>query len=229
MFFVGEEAGIINGMISLPEDASKHIVQVLRMKVSEKLELTNGAGSVLTAEIIDAHKRNCTVRVVAENSISRSERQVCIAISLLKNASRFEWFLEKATELGVAEIIPLLCARTEKQHFRYDRMKQIVVSAMLQSKQAWLPVLREPTSFSEVIPHSSYTTKLIAHCVDEDKHSITEAWNKSSVQILIGAEGDFTKEEIMLAMQDNYIPVSIGKTRLRSETAGVVAAAVLCL
>ncbi|MCW3107455.1 MAG: rRNA ((1498)-N(3))-methyltransferase [Segetibacter sp.] len=216
-------------ILTLNEDTSKHVVQVLRMKVDERLQLTDGAGNLLTAQILDEHKKKCTVKIIERQVIARKQREVCVAISLLKNASRFEWFLEKATEIGVTEIIPLLCERTEKQHFRYDRMKQIVISAMMQSKQAWLPVLHEPTMISKIIQGSNYDTKLIAHCEEEMKTSVTDFRKQPSVQILIGPEGDFTRDEISLALANKYEPVSLGETRLRTETAGVVSATILCV
>lgn len=216
-------------ILTLNEETSKHVVQVLRMKLSEKLQLTDGAGNLLTAEILDEHKKKCTVKIVERKFIKKKQKEVSVAISLLKNASRFEWFLEKATEIGVTEIIPLLCERTEKQHFRYERIKQILISAMMQSKQTWLPVLHEPTIFSKVITSSVYQTRLIAHCEDETKQSIKDFLGNDSIQVLIGPEGDFSQNEISFALENNYQPVSLGDTRLRTETAGVVAATLLCV
>jgi len=160
----------------------------------------------------------------------QSEKKITIAISPVKNASRFEWFLEKATEIGVSEIIPLICNRTEKQHFRYDRMKGILISAMLQSQQCWLPVLQEPVKFDKFILNEHTGQKFIAHCEDENsKLPLTNKLINHSTNklILIGPEGDFTTEEIGLALKNNFIPVALGETRLRTETAGVVAAAIL--
>lgn len=215
-------------ILTLNEDTSRHVVQVLRMKLREKLQLTDGAGNLLTAEILDEHTKKCTVKIIDRKYVARKEQQVCIAISLLKNASRFEWFLEKATEIGVTEIVPLLCDRTEKQHFRYERMKQILISAMMQSKQVWMPVLHQPTPVSK-LSSGSYKVKLVAHCEDEIKKSIADFRKQPSVQILIGPEGDFTTEEILRALDNQYQPVSLGETRLRAETAGVVAATILCV
>ena len=213
----------------LDEDTSRHVVQVLRMKPKETLQLTNGAGTLLTAEIVEDHKKKCTVAVTDIVHFPKKKQIVSVAISLLKNASRFEWFLEKATEIGVSEIMPMLCERTEKQHFRYDRMQQILISAMMQSKQVWLPVLHPPRPFSEAVISSLCETKLVAHCLEENKLSIADFRHSSSVQVLIGPEGDFSKEEISFALHHSYKPVSLGNTRLRAETAGVVAATVLCV
>lgn len=216
-------------ILTLNEETSKHAVQVLRIKPSERLQLTDGAGNLLTAEILDDHKKKCTVKIVKRTFVEKKQKEVSVAVSLLKNAGRFEWFLEKATETGVTEIIPLLCERTEKQHFRHERMKQIMISAMMQSKQTWLPVLQEPTVLSKVITSSVYQTKLIAHCQNEAKQSIKNFAPGASTQVLIGPEGDFTDAEISSALQNKYVPVTLGSTRLRTETAGVVAAAVLCI
>src|SRR4051812_25211151 len=176
-------------IITLNEDTSKHVVQVLRMKPSEQLQLTDGCGNILTAKIVDDHKKRCTVQVIENKLVAKKKEEISIAISLLKNNSRFEWFLEKATEIGVTEIIPLICERTEKQHFRYERMQQIVISAMMQSKQVWLPVLREPNPITKIISSSAHETKLIAHCEDDRKTSLANLRKSLSAQILIGPEG----------------------------------------
>jgi 16S rRNA (uracil1498-N3)-methyltransferase len=216
--------------IMLDEDTSRHIVSVLRMKEGEKLNLTDGKGSLIRCEISNAHKKHCEVSILTSVINHPPTKHICIAISLLKNTNRFEWFLEKAIEIGVNEIIPLICERTEKQKFRYDRMKGICVSAMLQSQQTWLPVLHEPVRFLKM-PIDKYADhqKLIAHCDEGAKHQLTNQLINQSTIICIGPEGDFTKEEISFALQNNFIPVSLGETRLRTETAGVVAAALLKL
>lgn len=211
----------------LSEETSKHCVQVLRMKETEKLQLTDGLGNLLTAEIIVANKKNSVVEVLEKNNHLHHFRKISIAISLLKNASRFEWFLEKATEIGVSEIIPIISKRTERQHFRFDRMNNILIAAMLQSRQVFLPLLHEPISFDEMVKKSVYQSKLIAHCEEDKKQSIFELAINSNTQILIGPEGDFTQEEIMMALQHHYQPVTLGNTRLRTETAGIVAATLL--
>ena len=218
-----------NTVLILSEDTSKHCVQVLRMKAGDRMQLINGKGSLYTASIMNADKKHCSVRI-QETSYQRQEgRKVSIAISLLKNASRWEWFLEKAVEIGIQEIIPLLCERTEKQHYKQDRAQGIVVSAMLQSRQVWLPLLHQPTTLAEAISNSySLTQKLIAHCLDDgSKISLQQLSIQESTQIMIGPEGDFTTDEIALALEHRYQPVSLGSTRLRSETAGVVASALL--
>lgn len=230
LFFI-KEISPSESYISLNEETSKHIVQVLRMKIGEPLLLTDGRGNLLTCEISDAQKKKCVVKVQELRHKAQVTRKISIAISLLKNANRFEWFLEKATELGIAEIIPTICLRTEKQHFRYDRMKNILISAMLQSQQVWLPSLKEPMQFNEIILHANHSQKFIAHCINDVKVSLSDAMNTSTSSqiILIGPEGDFTNEEIGNAFKNHFVPVALGETRLRTETAGIVAAAILSM
>lgn len=218
--------------IILGEDTSRHIVQVLRMKKGEVLNLTDGKGNLLTSFIIDDHKKHCVVSVQNSTFTSPDPRKVSIGISLLKNSSRFEWFLEKATEIGINDIIPLICHRTEKQKFRGDRMRNILTSAMLQSQQTWLSVLHEPVSFDLVFRQQEIadtSQKFIAHCIETEKKDLSDLLDKSLLSqiILIGPEGDFTKEEVEFAMQNHFVPVSLGATRLRTETAGIVAATLL--
>ena len=218
--------------LTLEEDTSKHVVQVLRMKVDEQLLLTDGKGTKAIATIIDDNRKRCTVKLSDVTQEQPREVSVSIGISLVKNASRFEWFLEKATEIGVTEIIPLLCDRTEKEKFRHDRLQSILISAMLQSQQCWLPVLHQPTAVDKVINEATPQNKFIAHCLPEKKQQLTSYHSSliahhSSI-ILIGPEGDFTEAEIESALQQGFEPVALGNTRLRTETAGMVAATLLC-
>lgn len=218
--------------IVLDEDTSKHVVQVLRMQKGERLLLTDGLGKRAEAEIVDDNRKRCTVKIILTETEAEKQHRVSIGISLIKNASRFEWFLEKATEIGVREIIPLICERTEKEKFRHDRMKNIVISAMLQSQQCWLPVLHEPEAFEKIVATSRHQQKFIAHCLPEKKQSLPH-YSPLLVDyaslILIGPEGDFTPNEIQRALQNNFQPVALGETRLRTETAGIVAATLLCI
>jgi 16S rRNA (uracil1498-N3)-methyltransferase len=220
--------------IVLDEDNSRHIIQVLRMQKGEQLQLTDGRGRLLTATILDDHKKKCRVRVDETVLQPARRRKVTIGMALLKNASRYEWFLEKATEIGVTGIIPLLSDRTEKQHFRQDRMQNILVSALLQSQQTWLPVLYPPTRVEEVIRQAKQEQRLIAHCLEEGgRRSLAELVHSTDAMteqlILVGPEGDFTKPEIARALEHGFLPVTLGETRLRTETAGVAAAALMCI
>lgn len=231
-FFYNETIGQDSKTLVLNEETSKHVVQVLRMKTRERLQLTDGKGNLFSTEIIDDHKKRTEVKIISSTLLGQPPKKITIAISLLKNASRFEWFLEKATEIGVTEIIPLLCTRTEKQHFRYERMKGILISAMLQSQQAWLPLLRQPIAFYDLAFEEFVTQdKFVAHCIEEEERKLLEhqAFTAPGQVIMIGPEGDFTKQEIAISLKNNFIPVTLGENRLRTETAGIVAATLLQL
>ncbi len=223
------EPGLSNtpGHFTLSEESSRHCIQVLRMKTGAQLLLTNGKGLSVTAEIVSEDKRKTVVLPAEPVYTALPAKKISIGISLLKNTSRFEWFLEKATEIGVAEIQPIVSKRTEHTRFRMDRMNGILIAAMLQSQQYWLPKLHEPVSFGEIISRPAMAQQLIAYCGEGDKNFIRQLPAASEIRMLIGPEGDFTPDEIELALQNSYIPVSLGETRLRTETAGIVAAALL--
>ncbi len=229
-FFYKEDLVALSTDVVLDEATSKHIVQVLRMQNGEQLQLTNGKGNLFAAEIKDDNRKKCAVTILKTTNYQLPTTNITIAISLIKNNTRFEWFLEKATEIGVTEIIPFICERTEKTAFKLERMKSILVSAMLQSQQCWLPVLHEPVKFATFVNQAKQEQKFIAHCEDENKKVplSLQISNSSNQLILIGPEGDFTKQEIKLALQNNFIAVALGDTRLRTETAGIVAATLLC-
>ena len=228
--FFAENIAINAPRVTLDEGNSKHIIQVLRMRQGDALSLTDGKGNVFIGNIFDEHKKACVVTIQEHAFQASSSRTSTIAISLVKNAARFEWFLEKAVETGISNIVPLLCERTEKAHFRYDRMQQIMISTMLQSRQAWLPVLAEPVKFKDWLPAHNNTVKCIAHCIDEAKQSFRQTTDSNDdITICIGPEGDFTEQEITLALQHAFKPVSLGNTRLRTETAGIAAAVLLAI
>ncbi|MEO8582531.1 MAG: RsmE family RNA methyltransferase [Flavitalea sp.] len=243
-FFYAENTPDEGRECMLDEETSKHIVQVLRMKIGEQLRLTDGKGNSSIAEILVAHKKQSAVKIITSSFSPANVSRLTIGISLIKNPNRFEWFLEKAAELGVNEIIPLICERTEKQHARYDRFLNIARSAMLQSAQTWLTTIQEPLKFKDVVERSNQGQKFIAHCEEGIKQPLSAVLNNSrksckelqkkylektgvssqSKIILIGPEGDFSPTEIKLANQFNFEAVSLGKTRLRTETAGIFAA-----
>ncbi len=229
LFFLADD--VHNDQVILNEDTSRHVVQVLRMQVGSLVQLTDGKGHLLDAEILEGHKKRTLVKINKVQTVTGTIKRITIAISPLKNASRFEWFLEKATEIGVNEIIPLICQRTEKETLRISRLQQILVSAMLQSRQVWLPGLHEPTLFSQVMQNDLYEKKYIAHCDEGIKRNLVDEniSNLNSVLMLIGPEGDFTSGEIDQALVKGFTPVSMGENRLRTETAGVVAATLLKL
>lgn len=228
-FFYIENIDASVDSLVLDEDNSRHIISVLRMAEGEALHFTNGKGILLTAAITDTHKKKCRVQVTGIEKKDPAQARTGIGISLVKNPARFEWFLEKATEIGITDIIPLICARTEKQHFRYDRMKNVLVSAMLQSRQTWMPGLQEPVNLDAFFKQDKFAQQFIAHCLEEDKQELAAAVKADETDrlILIGPEGDFTADEIKTAIAKGFIPVALGNTRLRTETAGIAAAVLL--
>jgi 16S rRNA (uracil1498-N3)-methyltransferase len=218
-------------LVALDEDSSKHLLRVLRMKEGQQLHLTDGHGTLSRAEIAGQERKQCIVKIIRVEHLPREPRKITLGVSLLKNAHRFEWLLEKATELGVTEIMPLLCERTEKPQFRRDRLQGLLASAMIQSQQTWMPQLSEPVRMDQALASINHQQKFIAHCGEEKKRNLSDLINSNlaSHVVLVGPEGDFTSQEIALATAQQFIPVALGQTRLRSETAALVAAVLLKL
>lgn len=211
----------------LSEASSRHCIQVLRMRTGARLNLTNGMGGLFEAKILSEDRKAAVVQIISEAWIPNASTSKSIGIALLKNSDRFEWMLEKITEIGVSQIFPLTSKRSEQHRFRFDRYNQILIAAMLQSQQCWLPELHEPQSVEKLIQHSTHDLKLIAHCEEDTKNPLQLVSPSKNSLVLIGPEGDFTKEEIELALKNSFLPISLGNTRLRTETAGVVAITLL--
>jgi|GEM_PF-34955 len=214
---------------TLSENTSKHCAQVLRMQNDSPLLLTDGKGLLAKAILTAPHKSKSQVKIEHIERQEPNTHKRCIAIGLLKNGARFDWFLEKATELGITEIIPMITEHTEKNHFRQDRATAVLAAAMIQSQQTYLPILHEPTTYSIVAEQSQYEQKLIAHCEDNPKTELSEITIQNDVQLLVGPEGDFSSEEILLAEKNGFVPVSLGTNRLRTETAAIAGAVLLTL
>ncbi len=228
-FFFAADFEPSQARLTMDEPSSRHIVQVLRLQAGEKIHITNGKGTLATAEISDGNKKKAQVNIINNIYTEKTTPEVCIAISTLKTANRFEWFLEKATEIGVNKIVPLICHRTIRQKIRHERLMAICISALIQSRQCWFPEITPLCDFEEWVTADFEGQKFMAHCEDdEQKNSITELLQPgTNKQVLIGPEGDFNTDEIALALNNNFRPVSLGNTRLRTETAGVVAATLL--
>ena len=184
-------------------------------------------GAVFNATIQTAHKANSLVTIERHQSVAASQQKITLGISLLKNAVRLEWLFEKATEMGIHQIVPIICERTIHERFKMDRMQNILQSAMIQSQQAWLPLLCEPIEFDAFIHKHKASVNLIAHCETSEKKNIKEIIARDDVNLLIGPEGDFSSSEIATAISNNYTPIQLGPTRLRTETAGIFALSVL--
>ncbi|TXT34102.1 MAG: 16S rRNA (uracil1498-N3)-methyltransferase [Chitinophagaceae bacterium] len=211
----------------LSAETSKHCIQVLRMQVGETIALTNGLGLRYDATIVSADKKQTVVSLSNQVFIEQAIKRSSIAISFVKNAARMEWFLEKATEIGVAEFYPLISERTERAQFKAARWESILVSAMLQSQQVWKPQLHAPIEFGQMMQKEMEGLKMIAHCEEGTKQTINEMPLMNTQLMLIGPEGDFTSEEISTALAHQFKPVSLGNTRLRTETAALAAAVLM--
>jgi len=197
------------------------------MQENQRVDITNGLGYLFEATILTAHKKNTLVQIESEKFIAASSQKITLGIGLLKNLTRLEWLLEKATEMGVYEIMPLLCEHTIFEKFKLDRFQNILHSAMIQSQQVWLPLLATPVKFKEAIQNQKQTQKLIAHCEASDKLDIKKIEAATDCLLLIGPEGDFSAAEIELALANNYQAIHLGPTRLRTETAALFALSVL--
>lgn len=216
---------VSHGNIHLTDEIRKHAFTVLRMQAGEQLMLTDGKGFSAIADIIQADKKQLIVALGEKIAHPAPQKKMILGISLLKNTARFEWMLEKVTEIGITEIIPLLAERTERQHFRQERFQQILVSACLQSGQFHFPVLHEPVKLATLYLMNLPSNKFMAHCMEGEKPQL-KGQSSDSI-LLIGPEGDFTAEELALAMHNNFKPVGLGESRLRTETAGIVGAVML--
>ena len=181
------EPTIVAGYTSftLNETSSKHCVQVLRMKENDRVDITNGKGFLFEAVIVNAHKKNTLVHLQSEKFIKAPAQKISVGISLLKNVTRLEWLLEKATEMGIYEIKPLICEHTIFEKFKLERFQNIVQSAMIQSQQVWLPLLATPVKFKEALQTSKEAQKLIAHCAPIHKLSIKKIEAASDLVLLI--------------------------------------------
>lgn len=216
------------GIVQLSEETARHVVQVLRMTVNESLLLTDGKGAEAHAIIDAAGKKTCSVRLESLRRHEPLASPLHLAVAFTKNTARNEWLLEKATELGVQRITPLITARSVRERIREDRWRGILVSALLQSQQFHLPQLDSPASVEQLLTDSDATAKLIAHCLNEPQRAPLATLLKAGEKtlLLIGPEGDFTPAEVTLAMTHGFRGVLLGPTRLRTETAAIAACAV---
>jgi 16S rRNA (uracil1498-N3)-methyltransferase len=203
---------------------SKHIIKVLRKKDADILFVTNGEGYLFETEITLASDNKCTVRIISFEKKPKSKYHLHLAVAPTKMNDRYEWFLEKATEIGIHEITPIICDRSERKVINKERFDKIIVTAMKQSNEVYFPKLNEAISLKDFLKRKNEGLQLIAHCEETDKNTLKSVLKPNeSITMLIGPEGDFSEKEIALALDSKYIPVSLGTTRLRTETAAVVA------
>ena len=214
-------------LYTLGEDESKHCVRVLRLVEGDHLHLTDGRGDMHLCEVVDAHPKRCTVRVIStEHEFEKMPYRLTMAVAPTKNIERFEWFLEKATEVGVSEFIPLETAHSERRTIKLEREQKVVTSAVKQSLKAYHPELKDMTEFRKVIDMPFEGRRFIAHCGEAVKGKLylpKAIAAGESVMILIGPEGDFSPEEVAAAVERGFEEITLGHQRLRTETAAVVA------
>lgn len=209
---------------TFPEEESKHIVRVLRKNIGDILKVTNGQGYIFESEIISAEPKRCKAQVLEAVKQHPNRYHLHLAVAPTKANDRYEWFLEKATEIGVDEITPIICQQSERKVIKTDRMEKVILSAMKQSLRSYLPKLNTPILFTEFIKQQHNGLLFIAHCEDGEKSELKRrVAPDTDLTILIGPEGDFSKNEIELALERGFQPVSLGNSRLRTETAGLVA------
>jgi 16S rRNA (uracil1498-N3)-methyltransferase len=214
--------------VVLSEAESLHAVKVMREKAGNRALLINGAGWECVGEIMEAHPKKCKFRLIEKYFTAQHSAKLIIAISPTKTNDRIEWFLEKATEIGVDIIIPLECHNQERTKINMERWEKIILSAVKQSRRKWKPFLRSPISVHKLVNEEFDGAKLIAYCQKLPDRNVLDFMNfEGSRMILIGPEGDFSKEEVDEAFGKGFIPVHLGQNRLRTETAGVLAATLL--
>ena len=205
-------------------EESKHIVKVLRKQVGDQLQITNGKGYLFTAKILEADVKRCKASIVSSKKKHQKMHWLHMAVAPTKMNDRFEWFLEKATEIGINEITPIICEHSERKTVKIERIERVIQSAMKQSLRTYLPKLNPVIGFKDFIAQERKGLLFIAHCRQEEKMELKRrVAPDKDVTILIGPEGDFSSEEIELAYENGFLPVSLGESRLRTETAALVA------
>lgn len=211
--------------MTLPQDESAHCVRVLRKKEGDAIYIADGKGHFFDAEIAEAHQKHCIVNIIRTvNEPKPWTNNLHIAFAPTKNMDRVEWFAEKATEIGIDRFTPLLCRYSERKEVKLPRIEKILVSAMKQSQKSYLPQLDEMISFTKFIAQPFDGQKFIAHCYSQEKKLLKTVYKPgSNVLILIGPEGDFSEDEVRLALHNGFEPISLGNSRLRTETAALVA------
>jgi 16S rRNA (uracil1498-N3)-methyltransferase len=219
---------LTNGNILNPEE-SKHCVRVLRHNVGNKVSVMNGKGSIFITEIIEANPKKCALQIISETKEQPRPFSLHMAVAPTKNIDRFEWFLEKATEIGIEEITPIICDHSERKVIKPERLEKVITAATKQSLRAYRPKLNPAVSFEQFLT-TNYIgySKYIAHCYDNPKQLLKSDYSENeNALILIGPEGDFSEKEVEAAHTNNYRAISLGKARLRTETAAIMSCTII--
>ncbi len=207
----------------LNEEESRHCTQVLRLKKGHIIHITNGHGVFFTAEILEPGQKKCLIRIISEKTTEKDKNfSLHVAIAPTKNMDRMEWLIEKAVELGIDEITPLICSRSERKIIKTDRLEKIAVAALKQSLKFFLPQINQAVPIHEFIAQASEKNRFICFGEAPPENNLHRFTTVSKNNLfLIGPEGDFSSEEIQLAVKNNFIPLHLGNARLRSETAAL--------
>lgn len=209
---------------TLPPEESKHCVKVLRMVEGDEIQLTDGRGTLCRAHIIAADSRGCAVEVFDRQQLPPRNHYLHIAVAPTKNSARIEWFVEKAVEIGIDEITPVICEHSERESQNFTRLEKIITSAMKQSLKVYRPILNPAIPLMDFLQQSHQEQKLMCYCAGDERHYLQELYTPGKpAVVLIGPEGDFSPMEIKLALQQDFKPVTLGDCRLRTETAALYA------
>ncbi len=208
---------------SLPDEEAHHLIHVLRLARGDRVQVTDGKGGLAICEVLQLSKKSAILQIVTKEQCPQPARKLHIAIAPTKNMDRLEWLVEKATEIGVNRITPILCKHSERKVLNTERLRKIAIAAAKQSRHYWFPMLDELCPFDGFIQQGFSGRKYIAHCHKGSKEHLSEIAKEEQVTILIGPEGDFNPAEVELALQQEFTPVSLGENRLRTETAALVA------
>ena len=214
------------GLVTFDVNESRHIITVLRYKAGDRIYVTNGSGNVYEAEIINENQRQCTAEIIGDiPSMKKHDYYLHIAIAPTKNSDRMEWFVEKSVELGIDEISPVICEHSERKKINNERLQKVALSAMKQSFKSHITKINDIVSFSNFVTRNFDGKKFIAHMDNEQGNKkLSDNYQKNeNALFLIGPEGDFSKNEINIATENNFLPLTLGHSRLRTETAGVTA------
>ncbi len=215
---------ISEGNYTLNEDESKHCIRVLRLKIGNIIHITDGVGNLHKTQLIDDHPKRCTVKIIeTRQEYGKKPFKLHMAVAPTKNINRYEWFLEKATEIGVDQITPLICEHSERKEIKLNRLERVILAAVKQSLKAYFPKLEEAQKFKDFVSQNFDGQRFIAYCEGEPQLLKNLYTAQTNALILIGPEGDFSPAEVEQAMAVGFIPVSLGQSRLRTETAAIAA------
>lgn len=213
-----------DSILNFDKDESRHIVRVLRKKSGDIVHITNGKGWLFISELISVEQKYCSAKIISKQEFKKRNYKLHLAVAPTKINDRFEWFLEKATEIGVDVITPIICDHSERKVIKTERFDKIIQSAMKQSLQYQLPELKPLTLFKDFIKQDFTGQRFIAHCEETERKFLkSQIKSRTDITILIGPEGDFSVKEIQTSLKHNFIPVTLGNTRLRTETAAIAA------